>query len=62
MSFNCLGQAPGTVLDVTAEGVVVACGEGSLLLTGLQCPGRKPLRVDEFLRGFQISAGDVFRS
>jgi methionyl-tRNA formyltransferase len=62
MSFNTLGQTPGSVLDVTSKGVVVACGEGSLLLTGLQCPGRKPLRVDEFLRGFQISAGDVFRS
>jgi len=62
MSFNNPDQAPGTVLDVIAEGVVVACGEGSLLLTGLQCPGRKPLRVDEFLRGFKISAGDVLRS
>jgi methionyl-tRNA formyltransferase len=61
-SFNSSDQVPGTVLEVVAEGVVVACGEGSLLLTGLQCPGRKPLRVDEFLRGFKISAGDLLRS
>jgi methionyl-tRNA formyltransferase len=62
MSFNSSGKAPGTVLGVSPEGLVVACGEGSLLLTGLQCPGRKPLRVEEFLRGFRIAAGDVLRS
>jgi methionyl-tRNA formyltransferase len=62
MSFNCSDATPGTVLDVTSEGVVVACGEGCLLLTGLQCPGRKPLPVDEFLRGFRIAPGDKLRS
>jgi methionyl-tRNA formyltransferase len=62
MSFNCSGKEPGMVLDVVAEGVIVACGEGSLLLTGLQCPGRKAMPVDEFLRGFKISAGDLLRS
>jgi len=62
MSFNGPGVAPGTVLDVTSEGVVVACGSGSVLLTGLQCPGRKSLPVDEFLRGFRIAPGDLFRS
>lgn len=61
-SFNGSDSPPGTVLDVIAEGVVVACGEGSLVLTGLQCPGRKSLPVDEFLRGFKISAGDLLRS
>lgn len=62
MSFNHSGKDPGTVLDIVPEGVVVACGEGSLLVTGLQCPGRKPLPVAEFLRGFTIRAGDILRS
>jgi methionyl-tRNA formyltransferase len=62
MSFNQSGLAPGTVLAIHAEGVVVACGEGSLLVTGLQCPGKKPLPVAEFLRGFAIEAGDLLRS
>jgi len=62
MSFNDAGEPPGSVLDVIAEGVIVACGEGSLLLTGLQCPGRKALAVDEFLRGFRIAPGDLLRS
>ncbi|MCB1183874.1 methionyl-tRNA formyltransferase [bacterium] len=62
MSFLASGKEPGTVLRVGSDGVEVACGEGSLLLTGLQCPGRKPLPVDEFLRGFTISSGDKLRS
>jgi methionyl-tRNA formyltransferase len=62
MSFLAADRDPGTVLTVGPEGVEVACGEGSLLLTGLQCPGRKPLPVDEFLRGFSLQPGDVLRS
>ncbi len=62
MSFLSSGKAPGTVLTVGPAGVEVACSDGSLLLTGLQCPGRKPLAVAEFLRGFKLQAGDVLRS
>jgi methionyl-tRNA formyltransferase len=62
MSFLDSGRDPGTVLCVDEAGVVVACGEGSLLLTGFQIPGKKTLPVAEFLRGFQINPGDVLRS
>ncbi len=61
-SFVQSGRNPGTVLEISPEGVVVACGEGSLLLTGLQIPGKRPLPVDEFLRGFDIQVGDEFHS
>ena len=62
MSLNPGSREPGTVLAVHDGGVVVACGQGALLLTGLQVPGKKPLPVAEFLRGFAIRAGDVLRS
>ncbi|MBE0566996.1 MAG: methionyl-tRNA formyltransferase [Krumholzibacteria bacterium] len=55
-------REPGTVLASGDEGVVVACGEGAVRLTGLQVPGKKPLPVDAFLRGFAIVPGDVLRS
>lgn len=61
-SLLASGKAPGTVLTRHEEGIEVACGEGSLLLTGLQVPGKRPLPVDEFLRGFEIRPGDVFCS
>jgi len=42
---------PGTLLAVSAAGIEVACGEGSLRLTEIQLPGKKPLPVADLLRG-----------
>ncbi len=54
--------APGTVVDAGPEGVVVCCGQGSIMLTELQRPGGRRLRAAEFLRGFPIRAGARFGS
>jgi methionyl-tRNA formyltransferase len=51
---------PGTILDVSPEGVVVACGEGALRLTQLQKPGGKRLPVREFLAGSTLASGQRF--
>lgn len=54
---------PGTILTADNEGVLVACGEGSLKLTVLQLPGGKPLNVDALLRSRSdwFTASRVFR-
>ncbi|REE20698.1 methionyl-tRNA formyltransferase [Paraburkholderia sp. BL27I4N3] len=54
-------NAPGTITDVSPEGVVVACGEGALRLTQLQKPGGKRLPVREFLAGSTLAAGQRFQ-
>jgi methionyl-tRNA formyltransferase len=51
---------PGKVLASGADGIVVACGDGALLLTQLQKPGGKRLPPREFLQGFPVAAGEVF--
>ncbi|KAF1048312.1 MAG: Methionyl-tRNA formyltransferase [Herbaspirillum frisingense] len=49
---------PGQVLSADAQaGIVVACGEGALLLTELQKPGGKRLPATEFLKGFPLEGG-----
>jgi methionyl-tRNA formyltransferase len=48
----------GTVLAASAEGVLVACGEGALLATELQRAGGKRLAAAEFLRGCAIAPGE----
>lgn len=35
--------APGSIIDASKEGLLVACGSGALRLTRLQLPGGKPL-------------------
>ena len=61
-SFRTAGNLPGTVLAVDPAGIRVACGEGELLVTLVQAPGRRPLEVAEFLRGHTVRPGEVFLS
>jgi methionyl-tRNA formyltransferase len=52
--------APGQVLAVGDDGVVVACGDGALRLTELQRAGGKRLAAAAFLQGHAIVPGVVF--
>lgn len=52
---------PGRILSANLEqGVIVACGRGSLSLTELQKPGGKRLQVADFLQGFALQEGHFF--
>lgn len=48
---------PGTVLAAGAEGIEVACSEGSLLLTRVQPEGKRVMSAGEFLSGRQLTVG-----
>ncbi|WP_413042826.1 methionyl-tRNA formyltransferase [Pseudomonas sp. YJ42] len=54
--------APGQILDAGKDGLQVACGEGSLLLTRLQLPNGKPLNFSDLYnsRREQFTPGKVF--
>lgn len=51
---------PGSVLAVDKNGIVVACGEGSLCLVELQKAGGKRLPVAQFLAGMSMAVGSAF--
>jgi methionyl-tRNA formyltransferase len=48
---------PGQILEAGPKGILVACGQGSLLVTELQRAGGRRLTVAEFLRGRPIAPG-----
>lgn len=58
-AVNGHGQ-PGTVLRADKSGVLVACGEGALLLQEVQKAGGRRLPLAQFLPGNPVAAGDRF--
>lgn len=45
------GGGAGEILDYKKDGIVVACGEGSLVIKSLQLEGKKLMQSDEFVCG-----------
>ncbi len=53
---------PGYVIDVSNEGIKVACGEGSILLKTIQFSGGKPMKVSEYIKGHALNKDIVLGS
>jgi methionyl-tRNA formyltransferase len=55
-----VAEEPGRVLELTPEGLVIACGAGSrLALRRVQPEGRRVLEVRDAVNGRQIAPGDL---
>ncbi|MHA7963645.1 methionyl-tRNA formyltransferase [Paenibacillus sp. CAU 1782] len=54
------GAAPGTVIEAGAEGIVVQCGEGRLLLKEIQPAGKVVMKASEWLKGSRLAPDAVF--
>ena len=46
---------PGTIAEIRADSIVVACGRGSLALTELQRPGRKPVAARDLINTLDLT-------
>jgi len=53
------GGTPGEIIGVE-NGILVACGSGTLCIEELQRPGGKRLKAREFLAGMALSVGQRF--
>jgi len=51
---------PGLVLEINERGILVACGEGSLLLTSMQRQGGRRMSAAEFAAGQRTEVGHSF--
>jgi len=52
-------EPPGTIVDVSKEGIKIACKGGYLLAKVTQTPGKKRMPVKEFIRGNSIEIGSI---
>ena len=57
LPIHRLTGPPGTVIHHVRRGIVVATGEGSLLLLEVQLEGKRRMSATEFLRGFSLPVG-----
>jgi methionyl-tRNA formyltransferase len=55
------GAAPGTVVALADDAIVVAAGDGAVGLLELQRPGGRRLPARAFLAGFAVRVGDRLR-
>jgi methionyl-tRNA formyltransferase len=54
------GGAPGAVLAVAKEGVLVAAGTGAVRIVDLQPEGKRPMAARDFANGYRVGVGDRF--
>lgn len=50
---------PGEVLRADDNGLIVACGEGSVLIKDIKVEGKKKMSVGDYLRGHTIAEGTL---
>ena len=55
------GREPGTITKVSPKGIEIACGQGTLLVSEIQVPGKKRVAVSEYLKGNRIEEGIVLK-
>jgi methionyl-tRNA formyltransferase len=51
---------PGTVIEASGDGLVVATGAGGLRILVMQAEGKRPMSVRDFLAGHHLTPGDRF--
>jgi methionyl-tRNA formyltransferase len=54
--------APGEVLREGPDGLVIACGDGAVLITELQAPGGVRMRAGDYLRGHGVASARGLRT
>jgi methionyl-tRNA formyltransferase len=59
---NGAGAKPGTVLAAGADGILVACGAGSLLLKEVQPESKKSMLAASYLQGHPLKVEDVLEN
>lgn len=54
-----LQRQPGAIIEAGESGILVACGQGVLLVEELQIAGKKRMPAAEFLRGHKFATDTV---
>lgn len=53
-------EEPGTIINVSADGICVAAGKDALLITELQPENKNKMSASEFIKGYRIVKNQIF--
>lgn len=56
--YDTAGAMPGTVVALTGDAFLVACGKGALEVLAVLPEGKRAMSASDFIRGRQIAVGD----
>ncbi len=59
LSENVYARAPGEILKVEKDSILVAAGRGGILIDELQLEGKKRMRAHDFLLGVRMQPGEI---
>ena len=51
----------GTIISATNEGIRIVCKNGILLVTEIQMPGKRRMKIEDYLRGNTIDIGTLLK-
>lgn len=54
-------KEPGTIIDVSKDGIKVACKEGVLIIKKVQFPNGKPLTIEQYINGHEIDKNIILQ-
>ncbi len=54
-----IDELPGTIVDWDDRGMVVACGDGTVVIPEVQQEGRQRMAAQQFARGARLERGEV---
>lgn len=49
---------PGTILDVSDDGMLVKCNDNAILISEIQMPNKKRMMIKDYIRGNKIDKGE----
>ncbi|MBF0427485.1 MAG: methionyl-tRNA formyltransferase [Magnetococcales bacterium] len=51
------GSSPGVIIAIHEDGPEIACGEGAVVITEVQVPGKRRMTAAEWMRGHTVTVG-----
>lgn len=55
---NTSEAEPGTILDVSDDGMLVKCNDKAILISEIQMPNKKRMMIKDYIRGNKIDKGE----